>query len=315
MRSRASSPARQPPRRGTARPVRGAAVASRHRLATPPRSDAGRNACPRSATRWRPPRGVVTGCNRAFVIDRATRDAHPRRRSGLRAADPPVPQGPRHPALAAPTDDRYLLLIDRGYDAPRCDRAPPRAVSRASSSPAAVANPAVSLVRAPGSGRRAREIARAAPVLPRHPDPPACCLDHDRPRPRHHGVDPRDRRSLSARGAQLASSTPGTRAGDSHRRSTVRSGRSSSTCVACRSHSPRRSCRARIIANPELDPRGLRGQRQLDHVALAVAPQRTLLALECERREREDIARIVRQRRTRRAGHEHDQASCPRSRR
>ncbi len=63
----------------------------------------------------RPQRGVVTGCNRAFVVDRATRDA-------LVAADPanvafvrPLVRG-RDLAPYTARAERFVLLLDRGCE-------------------------------------------------------------------------------------------------------------------------------------------------------------------------------------------------------
>ncbi len=65
-----------------------------------------------------PARGVVTGCNRAFVIDGATRAA-------LLAADPaigelvrPFAKGRDIRRFAMAPIDRYLLVVDRGVEPP-----------------------------------------------------------------------------------------------------------------------------------------------------------------------------------------------------
>jgi SAM-dependent methyltransferase len=62
----------------------------------------------------RPSRGVVTGCNRAFVIDGETRarllDEHPASESLIR----PFVKGRDIRAWTTAATDRYLLLVDRG---------------------------------------------------------------------------------------------------------------------------------------------------------------------------------------------------------
>lgn len=64
----------------------------------------------------RPSRGVVTGCNRAFVIDGATRtrilDAEPAAAPLIR----PFVKGRDVRAWRAASGDRFILLIDRGTD-------------------------------------------------------------------------------------------------------------------------------------------------------------------------------------------------------
>lgn len=70
-----------------------------------------------------PARGVVTGCNRAFVIDAATRDA-------LLAAEPaaaeiirPFAKGRDVRRWTLAPIDRYLLVVDRGVEPPPAVRA------------------------------------------------------------------------------------------------------------------------------------------------------------------------------------------------
>ena len=64
----------------------------------------------------RPARGVVTGCNRAFVIDRSDARRAARRRARRRRDRAPAHEGPRPAAAGCPQRaERYvILLVDRG---------------------------------------------------------------------------------------------------------------------------------------------------------------------------------------------------------
>ena len=62
----------------------------------------------------RPARGVVTGCNRAFVIDRATRDRLVEDDPGAAALIRPFVKGRDIRPWRHAQEDRFLLVIDRG---------------------------------------------------------------------------------------------------------------------------------------------------------------------------------------------------------
>jgi hypothetical protein len=133
----------------------------------------------------RPSRGVVTGCNRAFVIDRATRDALVSEEPAAATIIRPFLKGRDvrrwHPAAS----ERYILLVDRGTVPPPAVRAH-LARHRDALEPRPVDHEGEWLGRKPG---RYRWYELQDPVVPlakaRTPrmfyqdiqTAPACCLD------------------------------------------------------------------------------------------------------------------------------------------
>jgi adenine-specific DNA-methyltransferase len=102
----------------------------------------------------RPARGVVTGCNRAFVIDRATRDRLIAEHASSAALIRPFVKGRDLRRWRTAEIDRYLLLIDRGTP---IDRYPALAghlaLFRAALEPKPVGHAGVWHGRKPGSYR------------------------------------------------------------------------------------------------------------------------------------------------------------------
>ena len=204
----------------------------------------------------RPSRGVVTGCNRAFVIDRETRARLLADEPAAERADPAVRQGPRRAPLASRAD-RSLHPARRSRHVAREAAArarAPRAVSRrARAAPAdqAARGTAASRARIAGTSCRIRSC-RSRSRARR-----ACSIRTSRPRPRAASTRRGElvpdttvwilpsARSASCSRCSTRRSTRGTRGAGFRPRSTARCARSSSTCARCRSRSRRRRCARR----------------------------------------------------------------------
>ncbi len=135
----------------------------------------------------RPTRGVVTGYNQAFVIDRATRERLLADGAGRRAADPAVRQGPRRAALAAgaraSAGSSSSIAARRSTSCQRSRRTWPGSARRSSRGRRSTAGRgrAASRARIAGTSRRSggRAGGRRAPRL-FYQDiqtGPACCVD------------------------------------------------------------------------------------------------------------------------------------------
>jgi hypothetical protein len=132
-----------------------------------------------------PARGVVTGCNRAFVIDAETRARIVERDPDADAWLRPFVKGRDVRRWRPESAERYLVLVDRGSDPPRAIR-DHLARSRASLEPRPKAHAGAWHGRKPGAYRWF-ELQDPVGALARSQQPrlfyqdiqtaPACCLD------------------------------------------------------------------------------------------------------------------------------------------
>lgn len=137
----------------------------------------------------KPARGVVTGCNRAFVLDRATRDRLLADEPAAAAVIRPFLKGRDLRRWSPATPERWILLIDRGTS---LDELPAvlahLAQFRAALAPRAADAPALAAGRKPGAYRW-YELQDPVGALIKSGAPrllyqdiqsaPICCLDRD----------------------------------------------------------------------------------------------------------------------------------------